>query len=239
MTTKAISYLRVSGRGQLDGDGYDRQRAAIEKYAAANDLELVGEFEDGGVSGTTELENRVGLAAALERIENNGVKLMVIEAADRLARDAMVSELIIRQFQKAGGVIVTASGVNLTEGNDANPTAALIRGVLALIAEFDKRVTVLKLKAARDRIKSKTGKCEGVKAFGIYDDERRTLELMISMRSRGVRYAVIAKHLNELSGHPTRSGKPWSVGTIAKILARAEAENAIGQRCASDSQGEL
>ncbi len=32
-TAKAVSYLRVSGKGQVDGDGFPRQRETIARYA--------------------------------------------------------------------------------------------------------------------------------------------------------------------------------------------------------------
>ena len=32
---EAFGYIRVSGKGQLSGDGFPRQRAAIQAYAAA------------------------------------------------------------------------------------------------------------------------------------------------------------------------------------------------------------
>jgi DNA invertase Pin-like site-specific DNA recombinase len=241
MSTKAVAYLRVSGKGQLDGDGYDRQREAIAKYAEANDIELIAEFEDGGISGKTELEDRAGLAACLERIENNGVKLVLVESADRLARDAMVSELIVRQFQKVGGVIITASGVNLTEGDDSNPTSALIRGVLALIAEFDRRVVVLKLRAARQRLKHKNGKCEGAKAYGHNDQENHALRCMRALRLAGQTYQQIAIQLNSQQ-IPTRFGGKWGAATVAKILTRDSRASDIGRNlstnCATTTQGD-
>jgi len=33
METKAFAYLRVSGKGQVDGDGFSRQSTAITQYA--------------------------------------------------------------------------------------------------------------------------------------------------------------------------------------------------------------
>jgi hypothetical protein len=102
MPIEACSYLRVSSTGQLSGDGYPRQREAISKFAAANGYELIAEFSD-DISGKTELDNRPGLAACMERIENNGVKVVIVESSDRLARDAMVSELIIREFKASAG----------------------------------------------------------------------------------------------------------------------------------------
>ncbi len=65
----AVSYLRVSGKGQIEGDGIPRQRAVIETYATANDIEVLAEFRDEGVSGTKELEARDGLAELVVRIK--------------------------------------------------------------------------------------------------------------------------------------------------------------------------
>jgi DNA invertase Pin-like site-specific DNA recombinase len=83
MPIEACSYLRVSSTGQLSGDGYPRQREAISKFAAANGYELIAEFSD-DISGKTELDNRPGLAACMERIENNGVKVVICR---RVLRD--------------------------------------------------------------------------------------------------------------------------------------------------------
>jgi hypothetical protein len=68
--------------------------------------------------------------------------------------------------------MLTASGVNLTDGGDDNPTAALIRGILALMSEWERRVThMLKLRAARQRKKAQTGRGEGIYPFG-HDPKR-------------------------------------------------------------------
>jgi DNA invertase Pin-like site-specific DNA recombinase len=217
--TTAVSYLRVSSLSQSGNDGFPRQREAIERYAAAQGITLVDEFSDDGISGTTELENRPGLAACLERIENNGVKMIIIEDATRLARDAMVSELIVRQFQKIGGIIVTAAGLNLTEGGDQSPTAAFIRGIFALMSEWERRVIVLKLRAARDRKKAKTGRCEGVAPFGSRPGEAEALRLMLQWQADGIASDTMAVNL-QLRDIPTRSGTPWRGSVIRKILKR-------------------
>src|SRR5215469_12520176 len=106
----ACSYLRVSSWGAIDGDGFPRQRTAIQKYAEANGFEIVEEFRDEGVRGVTELRDRNGLAACLAKCETDGIKIVLVEIADRLARDLIVSELIIREFQKLGVRVIAASG---------------------------------------------------------------------------------------------------------------------------------
>jgi DNA invertase Pin-like site-specific DNA recombinase len=216
--TPAVLYMRCSGMGQVDGDTWDRQQDACRKYADAHEIEIVAEYRDEGLSGKTELEGRAGLAACLERVENNGVKLVLCESADRLARDSMIAELIVRQFQKAG-VRVIAGGVDLTAGDDSNPTAKLIRQILASVAEFDRCVTVLKLKAARDRMKAKTGKCEGQKAFGHYPGEAVTLTIIQDLSRKRQTPTQIARRLNELA-IPARLGGKWHGASIHKILRR-------------------
>jgi hypothetical protein len=54
IVVKAFSYLRVSGKGQVEGDGFPRQRAAVKAYATANGIRIVREFREEGVSGSIE-----------------------------------------------------------------------------------------------------------------------------------------------------------------------------------------
>ena len=153
--SKAVSYLRCSGLGQVDGDTWERQAAAIAKYAKRHGLEVVDEFRDAGVSGTKDLDNRPGLAALLDRVESNGVKIVLVENATRLARDLMVGEVILQQLTNAGCRVIAAdSGTDLSADSD-DPTRRLIRQVLGAVAEFDRRVTVMKLRAARERRRSR------------------------------------------------------------------------------------
>src|SRR5215469_2260549 len=98
--TKAFSYLRVSGRGQIEGDGFDRQTEAIRKYAAGHGIEIVEVFREEGVSGTKEMDDRPALAGLLAALEENGIRTVLIEKLDRLARDLMVQETIIADMQR-------------------------------------------------------------------------------------------------------------------------------------------
>jgi DNA invertase Pin-like site-specific DNA recombinase len=122
-TTKAVSYVRVSGKGQADGDGPERQRQAIARFAKSSGLLVVEEYSDLGVSGTKELADRPGLARLLDRIESNGVRVVVVERADRVARDLMVQEVIVGQFAKLGARIITCDGVDLTSSGRSDPSA--------------------------------------------------------------------------------------------------------------------
>ena len=49
MMKKAYGYLRVSGQGQVEGDGLVRQEKAIREYATANGYTIHKIFRDEGV----------------------------------------------------------------------------------------------------------------------------------------------------------------------------------------------
>jgi DNA invertase Pin-like site-specific DNA recombinase len=66
-------------------------------------------FREQGVSGTTDLENRPALMELLEALAANGVKLVLIEKLDRLARDLMVQETIIGDLRKRGFDLISVT----------------------------------------------------------------------------------------------------------------------------------
>src|SRR5947207_12358667 len=107
--TKAFGYLRVSGKAQAgeEKDGLRRQQTAIREYAAKNSYRVTEWFEDKGISGTSELDNRPALQALLVALVSNGVKTVIIEKLDRLARDLMIQETIIADMRKKGFTIIS------------------------------------------------------------------------------------------------------------------------------------
>jgi DNA invertase Pin-like site-specific DNA recombinase len=222
MKTKAFSYLRVSGKGQIDGDGFKRQQDTIAKYAKSNRIEVVQEFRDEGVSGTKEALDRPGLTDLFVAIKANGVRLVVVENATRVARDLMVSEIILAEFRKLGVKVVSADGaVDLTLGND-DPTGKLVRQILAAVSEWEKCLIVQKLRAPRLRIRRSGGRCEGRKPYGATSEERAVIERVLAWRKERRSFAEIAAALNAESV-PTRTapGTKWHTTQVRRIVSRA------------------
>ena len=162
------------------------------------------------------------------RLLSNGVDVVLIERPDRLARDVVESEIILRDFRKAGVRVVECEGGNdLTAGDGSNPTAKLIRQMFAALAEWEKDSSVMKLRAAWVRKRRETGRCEGPKPYGELPGEADVLTAMRRLRrkprggddSDRRSFGLVADRLNE-AGHPTRSGRPWSRGTVHKVLSR-------------------
>jgi hypothetical protein len=112
---KALAYLRTSSAQNVGGDSDQRQREAITRFATAHGHELVGEFYDAAVSGADPIESRPGFAAMLERIEGNGVGVVIVEDASRFARSVIAQELGVLAMQTRGVMVLTANGENLTE----------------------------------------------------------------------------------------------------------------------------
>lgn len=217
--TKAFSYLRVSGLNQVDGDGFPRQREAIAKYATASGIKIVREFTEEGVSGTKETLDRPALTDLIAAVMSNGVRLVVVEKADRLARDLIIGELILKELTKLGVKVVDCSGNDLSVA-DGDPTKKLIRQVLSAVSEYEKVSLVLKLRSARNRLKRKGQRMEGRKPFGC--DPSRPEELPTVKRIKGLKEAgtslrKIAEELNDAK-IPTREGKSWAGQTVANVL---------------------
>ncbi len=92
---KALGYTRVSTDEQLHGNGLDVQRQSIRRFCKAEGIKLVDVLSDEGVSGSNGLDHRVGLAAALARLEAGEANCLVVYRLDRLARDYVLQELLV------------------------------------------------------------------------------------------------------------------------------------------------
>jgi len=215
---KAFAYLRVSGKGQVEGDGFPRQLAAIRKYAGQNGIDVVQVYEERGKSGTIDGMDRPTWAEMIGVIMGNGVKTVLIERLDRLARDLMVQEHIIADLKQRGVELISVAEPDLCQDD---PTRKLMRQILGAIAEYDRTMIVLKLRGSRQRAKALVGKCEGRKAYGEKPEEVAVLNEMRALRALGMSFDGIAEALNR-GGRSPRSGGQWYGSTVNKILRRVQ-----------------
>lgn len=216
-----FAYLRVSGRGQLEGDGFDRQRDSIQKFCDLKGWKVVRWFEERAISGTNEMGDRPALTELVSFLGGAITDTFVIECADRLARDLMVSELILADVRKLNGkVFDAASQMDLTVCGD--PTRVLIRQVLGAVSQWDKSMLVKKLRAARDRRSAVAGRrVEGPKPFEMRSQEAKDIcQSIYEMRERGLTFRAIS---NFLTGERilTPDGKQyWTKSSVHSIYER-------------------
>lgn len=209
----AFAYLRVSGRGQEDGDGFTRQRAAIERYASDKGITITQWFQD-IQTGKDEWEKRPGWSGMVAALGT--VRIILVEKLDRVARAVLIQELIIRDLGKREVSLITAAGDDAT---DEAPERVMFRQLLGIFAQYERATLTLKLRGARQRKKEETGRCEGRKPYGTRTDETKVLEMMREMRALGDTFDAIAGQLN-IAGYRSRYSQPWRGGTVRKILAR-------------------
>ena len=222
MKKMAYAYLRVSGRGQIDGDGFERQLIAIKQYAAANGIKIVKVFREEGVSGTTDWDDREAFAEMMALLLTNGTRTVLVENLSRLARDLLVQESIITDFRNKRLELVSVAEPDL-DGND--PTRVLMRQMLGAFHQYEKAMIVAKLRGARQRKKAKTGRCEGRKPYGFRAGEQPVIEQIHTLRGKGLPLQKIADRLNH-QGIATRTGKQWTAVQINRLVKRVAASGA-------------
>ena len=139
MTPKfAVSYLRVSTRGQAErGGGADEgfsipaQREANKKKALSMGAIVGKEFVDRGASAKS--ADRPELQNMLEYVKENTdrVDYVIVHKVDRLARNRGDDIDIMRTLRECGVQLVSAS-----ESIDDTPAGILLHGIMSSIAEF-------------------------------------------------------------------------------------------------------
>src|SRR5208337_4090381 len=214
---KAVAYLRTSSAANVgaDKDSEKRQRQAITAYAKTSKFEIAADdwFYDPAVSGADPIETRPGFNRLLDRIEGNGVRVVIIEDASRFARDLMTQELGILSLIKLGVRVITATGDDLTDTSD--PMKKAMRQIAGAFAELEKARLVAKLRGARERKRAANGKCEGRKSLA-----ERSPELIEAARALndGRSLRKISAALAE-QGFVTPSGRAYAATAIKNMLA--------------------
>jgi DNA invertase Pin-like site-specific DNA recombinase len=216
---KSVAYLRTSSGTNAgpDKDSEKRQRAAISRYARRAGITVVEWFNDPAVSGADPIEARPGFSALLDRIEGNGVRIVLVEDASRFARDLVAQELGLLMLIKRDVRVLTAMGDDMTDTSD--PSRIMMRQIAGSFAQYEKARLVAKLKAARDRKKAETGKCGGRKPLAELRPEvvalaREMHEQRMSLRKIS---AALAEH-----GHLTAGGRAYTANAVLSMLRRDE-----------------
>jgi DNA invertase Pin-like site-specific DNA recombinase len=242
---RVFSYIRVSGLGQVDKDGPVRQQETVRDYCAKHSLQIVHQFFEEGISGTVDAMDRPQFAEMLSKADMFkqtiaeaaptvitdalNVEAIVVERMDRLARDLMVSEFLLAECRKRGLKIFCADQGELVDmaTNEGDPTRVMLRQILGAIAQWEKSVTVKKLRAARLRKKAKGIKCEGKNAYGSKPGEKEILRDISDMLCVGkLKYAQIASYLNA-KGFKTRHGRDWNKHSVCNVRTKRRVKKGI------------
>ena len=221
---KAIGYIRVSTQGQADeGVSMAAQRGKIEAWCTLNDAELVGVFEDAGISGAS-MTGRPGLHAAL-KATGKGMAL-VSYSISRLARSTR-DMLEIAEVLNARG----ADLVSLTENIDTTTAAGrMVFKMLAVLADFERDQIGERTRMALAHKKAQS-EVYGTTPFGFNAVEGRLVEVraeseivseILSHREAGASLLKIAESLNAAGIGGKRGGR-WYASTVSYLIRRQAA----------------
>ena len=219
--TLAVAYFRTSSATNVgaDKDSLRRQQEAVRAFAKSRRMKIVREFYDAAVSGADHIDARPGFIEMLDYMAGNGAETILVENASRFARDLVVQITGHDKLKAMGFDLIPADAPDFF--TEETPTAVLVRQVLGAISQFEKASLVAKLKAARDRKRETTGRCEGRKP--------PPPELVVAAkrlnrrRPKGGQRSLreIARELAERGHVSPVTGRAYSAEGVKRLLARA------------------
>lgn len=216
---KAIIYRRVSTSEQgKSGLGMEGQLAALKRFCEVEGFEIVGGFVD-VASGKLVVEDRAGLAGALDAARRLGCPVIVAKL-DRLSRDvAFVSGLMARRVP----FIVAELGA------DVDP---FVLHLYASLAEKERELISQRTKSALaakkasgvvlgNRVNLRVAQAKGAEA-----NSAASVEFSVKMMGlfgnlkADMSLNAIAKHLNAMNV-PTMRGGQWTAKAVSRVRDQA------------------
>lgn len=229
---RVVAYVRVSTTEQVDhGQGLDIQRKTIRAWARTNNARVVAWFSDEGVSGSNGIEGRDGLAEALEALRNRQADGLVVPKLDRLARSLTVQEGTLAKVWDLGCSVYATDLGEVPKDDPSDPMRTALRQMVGVFAELERGMIAARMRAGIRNKAADGGYVGGQPAYGYaadpkthelveHPDEQATLNIMRSLRKRGLSYRAIADEL-DTRRLPPRKGDRWQAMTVKRILDRA------------------
>ncbi len=150
-------YTRVSTSMQIDGYSLEAQKTRMRTYAAFNDYEIAGEYEDAGRSGKS-IEGREAFNRMLDDIKSgkDGVSFVLVFKLSRFGRNAADVLSTLQVMQDFGVNLVCVE-----DGIDSSKDAGkLMISVLSAVAEIEREN--IRVQTMEGRIqKAREGKWNG------------------------------------------------------------------------------
>jgi DNA invertase Pin-like site-specific DNA recombinase len=213
-----IAYYRVStGRQGKSGLGLEAQRAAVQRFAAAEFYELAGEFievETG--KGSDALDRRPQLAAALKAARKLKAPIVVAKL-DRLSRDvAFISGLMAQRVP-----FVVAELGPTVDPFTLHIYAALAEKERALISERTKAA----LQAARERgVRLGNPNIGADNAAAAADRDAALRPILAELAGKPLRQAAQALTAR---GITAPRGGAWNQVTVMRVMRRLGIEREV------------
>jgi DNA invertase Pin-like site-specific DNA recombinase len=222
---KAAIYTRVSTMNQVEkGTSLETQLDICRKTCEMKNYEIVGEFSDGGVSGTVPAKKRKKFGEFLEQADKGKFDVLVFYCFDRLAREIRVFLSIIDELRKNGIKIVSCKE-NVDTTTDSGD---FMMNIYAAVSNLELRTIRTRLLVGKMQKIMATGYAGGRIPYGykvinktvMIDKEKgKIVKKIHEFHKKGVSLTKIAEILTVNKIPPPRNGKQWyskGVGIIIK-----------------------
>lgn len=224
INNRVFAYLRVSDKSQVKRGGFDRQEKNIKAFCKERRYVIEGVYKEEGISGTKDELDRPTFQDMITDVLSNGVKTIVVESLDRLARELRIQEQILMYLARKDICLISANtGEDVTDAVRSDPMKKALIQIQGVFAELDKSQLVNKLRKGREKVKQDRGKCEGRKHYGENSEEERTIMRRITYLrrlSRGqqkrMSFQKIADVLNS-EGIKTILDKNWTAMGVKNV----------------------
>ena len=198
---RSIVYIRVSTDEQVgSGLGLEAQEDRCRAYATSRGYDVVWVFSDPGVSGTIAPDDRVGMAAALTRLDRGDADTLIAASLTRLGRSTRDVLDLADRAQACGWDLVMLD-LSL---DTSTPTGRFALTMLAAVAQLERDQISERTKAALAALKAR-----GVKLGRPVSPRTLTAGRRADgLRRDGLTWRQIAVMLTEES-YPTADGLDW------------------------------
>lgn len=225
---KVVLYARVSTVDQSDrGISLESQQAKLAAYAQLYELEVIESITDSAESAKSLA--RSGLQRALRMLNDNQASGMVVVKLDRLTRSVADWQVLIDKYfgEKAGKQLFSVADSIDTR----TASGRLVLNVLLSVAQWERETTSERTSAVLQHKISNGERC-GKLRYG-YDlaadrkklipnsDEQCIIDLISSLRTKGLSLRKIATQLSESGVLTKEGGKTWTHTAVNRILQRS------------------
>jgi len=217
-------YVRVSTDDQAGhGFGSEVQLSQCKAMATVKNGDIIGIYDDAGVSGTKGEHKRPELARLMKDIRQGALDMVIFAALDRLGRNTRIILDLVEKMADEGVEIVSCK-----ESLDTStPTGKFVLTMFAALAQLDRDNIVKRTTDGRDARGKHDGEKGGAVPLGytrveeglVVDPRCAALvRRVFVMRAEPSSLGDIAAVLNS-EGVPTpRSGLAWYPSTVREVL---------------------
>ena len=201
MSVRVALYFRVSTTQQAaSGLGLEAQQEACRAFAKTGGFKVVSEHTDAGVSGAAKLSKRPGLSDAINAVLAGEADFILAAKLDRVSRDPLCLLQVERMLGKKNSRVISVAGEG-TQSDD--PSAVLMRRILAAVAENERALISARTSAALRAKKARGERSAGRPPFGFrvgaegkmeaHPENFKTLLLMCELADAGVKQKELAE----------------------------------------------